>query len=194
MVDVALRAAPAVSLDEERAVLVRLQAGDRAAAAALWGWFSDALYRSVLRRGLSTEAAEDVVRESFRAVLEKISTYRWEGRSLWFWLHRIATNRAMDVHRASSRGRALQERLVAQPEAVVAPSEAVDRGLDVADTAAEVSVSLSRLHPRYAEALRMRLLEEQSREACAAHFGVTVATFDVLFHRACKAFREEYPP
>ena len=76
----------------------------------------------------------------------------------------------------------------------MAPAEAVDRGLDVADTAAEVSVSLSRLNPRYAEALRMRLLEEQSREACAEHFGVSVATFDVLFHRACKAFREEYPP
>ena len=57
-----------------------------------------------------------------------------------------------------------------------------------------MELSLSRLNPRYAEALRMRLLEDRTREECAAAMGVTVGNFDVILHRACKAFRQGYPP
>jgi RNA polymerase sigma-70 factor (ECF subfamily) len=57
-----------------------------------------------------------------------------------------------------------------------------------------VELSLSRLNQRYAQALRMRLLEERSREECADALGVKVGNFDVIFHRATKAFRKGYPP
>ena len=48
------------------------------------------------------------------------------------------------------------------------------------------------LEPHYATALRMRLLEELDRDECAAALDVTVGNFDVIFHRACKAFRKVY--
>jgi hypothetical protein len=54
--------------------------------------------------------------------------------------------------------------------------------------------SLAQINPRYAQALRLRLLDDKDREECAALMDVTVATFDVILHRACKAFREKYPP
>ena len=50
------------------------------------------------------------------------------------------------------------------------------------------------MNERYATALRMRLLEEKSREECAQILGVTVGNFDVILHRAAKAFRTVYPP
>ncbi len=62
------------------------------------------------------------------------------------------------------------------------------------DTKVMVNLALEKLNPRYAKALRMRLLEEQSREFCAEAFGISVGNFDVLFHRASKAFRDNYPP
>lgn len=43
-------------------------------------------------------------------------------------------------------------------------------------------------------ALRMRLIEDRDREECAAEMGVTVGNFDVILHRASKAFRKKYPP
>jgi RNA polymerase sigma-70 factor (ECF subfamily) len=48
------------------------------------------------------------------------------------------------------------------------------------------------MNPRYARAVRLRLLEERSREVCAADFGTTVGSFDVLFFRACKQFKALY--
>ena len=57
-----------------------------------------------------------------------------------------------------------------------------------------INDSLELINPRYATALRLRLLEDLSRQECAARLDVSVSTFDVLFHRACKAFREHYPP
>jgi DNA-directed RNA polymerase specialized sigma24 family protein len=57
-----------------------------------------------------------------------------------------------------------------------------------------VETSLSRMNPRYAEVLRMRLIEETPREACAEKLGITVGNLDVLLHRAAKAFRKVFPP
>jgi RNA polymerase sigma-70 factor (ECF subfamily) len=37
--------------------------------------------------------------------------------------------------------------------------------------------------------LRLRLLEDRSREECAAALEVKVGTLDVLLFRACKSFR-----
>jgi len=48
---------------------------------------------------------------------------------------------------------------------------------------------LSTLNPRYAQAIRLRVLEEQSREDAARALGVSVATFDVVLHRALAALK-----
>jgi RNA polymerase sigma-70 factor (ECF subfamily) len=69
-----------------------------------------------------------------------------------------------------------------------------DRALEVEDTRKMVDKSLANLNPRYALALRMRLLEERSREECAGVLDVTVGNFDVILHRASKAFRKVFPP
>ena len=42
--------------------------------------------------------------------------------------------------------------------------------------------------------LRLRLLEDRDREECAEIMNVTVGNFDVILHRASKAFRQKYPP
>ena len=40
----------------------------------------------------------------------------------------------------------------------------------------------------------LRLIEDRTREECAEEMGVTVGNFDVILHRATKAFRKVYPP
>ena len=174
----------------------RLQAGDRAAFATLYGWYGKQIYRqAVLPRLPDPALAEDVLRDTFRTALEKIGTYRPQNRSIYFWLRRIAINKAIDVHRRRKRDRQLAEAVAQEPvEALHQRPAAPDRGLEEADIKRLVELSLSRLNERYATALRMRLIEDRSREECAEALGVKIATFDVLFHRACKAFRKESPP
>jgi len=183
-----------VPLEEERDVVHRLQQGDRAAFATLYGWYGDPIYRTaILPRIGRVELAEDCLRDTFRTALEKIHTFRLENRSIFFWLRRIAINKAMDVHRRTKRDQDLADKVKAEPSAP-ASVPAPDRGLEVDDTKRMVETSLSRLNDRYATALRLRLIEERSRAECAEAMGVSVGNFDVILHRAAKAFRKVYPP
>ena len=185
-------------LDDERALIARLHAGDRAAAAILVEWYSDKLYRQIIWPRLPIpEQAEDVLRDTFRLALERIGQFTSVDRSIFFWLRRIAINRIIDVHRAHQRADGFFSASTADETAertMAAPPPAPDRIPEVEDTRLMVELSLSRLNPRYALALRLRLLEDRDREECAAILGVTVGNFDVILHRACKAFRGGWPP
>ncbi len=50
--------------------------------------------------------------------------------------------------------------------------------------------ALAKLNPRYASAIRLRVLEERSREEVATTLGVSVATFDVVLHRAMTSLKK----
>jgi RNA polymerase sigma-70 factor (ECF subfamily) len=185
-----------VPLEEERAVIVRLQQGDRSAFVTLYGWYGDLIYRqAILPRLPVPELAEDCLRETFRTALEKIESFRIENRSIFFWLRRIAVNKAIDIHRRRRRDERLAEQVQVESEvAVAANPPRPDRGIEVEEVRTLVEASLGNLNARYAKALRMRLIEERTREECAVELGVTVGNFDVILHRAAKAFRKVFPP
>ncbi|MCB9677569.1 MAG: sigma-70 family RNA polymerase sigma factor [Alphaproteobacteria bacterium] len=177
-------------------MIERLQAGDRAAFATLYGWYGDLIWRqAILPRLPIRELAEDCLRETFRTALEKIASFQHDNRSIFFWLRRIAVNKAIDIHRRHKRDHDLQEAVMSEPSEVMHAQPArPDRGLEVEDTKRLVGLSLDKLNERYAQALRLRLIEERTREECAEILGVTVGNFDVILHRATKAFRKVYPP
>ncbi len=183
-------------LEEEKQVVQRLQEGDRSAAGVLFQWFADGLYRrAILPRLPVPELAEDVLKDTFRIALERIETFTQHDRSIFFWLRRIAINRAIDVHRARKRDRKpLDHQQTTIERTMSTPPPPPDRAPEVAETRAAVQHALEQLNPRYADALRMRLLEDRDREECAELLGVTVGNFDVILHRAAKAFRKVYPP
>ncbi|MEO0601463.1 MAG: sigma factor-like helix-turn-helix DNA-binding protein, partial [Myxococcota bacterium] len=66
------------------------------------------------------------------------------------------------------------------------------RHLEAEDVRRHVERALDNMNARYARALRLRLLEDRSREECAELMDVTVGNFDVILHRAAKAFRKVY--
>jgi RNA polymerase sigma factor (sigma-70 family) len=185
-----------VPLEEERVVVERLQSGDRSAAAALYGWYGDPLYRQVILPRLpNPELANDILAETFCTALTRIETYRFQNVSIFFWLRRIAINKVMDTYRRQGRQTELPEQLSEDDVADYGETpNRPDDGLEGEDTRQMVETSLSRLNERYAQVLRLRLLDDRSREECAEILGVKVGTLDVLLHRATKAFRKVYPP
>lgn len=63
------------------------------------------------------------------------------------------------------------------------------------DTPESLHQLLSQMPPRSALVLSARLLEGRTREQCAAHFGVSLPAWDVLFLRAADALgHTEAPP
>ena len=174
----------------------RIQNGDHQAFEKIYAWYADLLFRQVIwSRVPVRELAEDCLKDTLQTTLEKIDLFTDHERSIFFWMRRIAINKATDLYRAHQKQLALSEKIQQDPTQSVASSPAPpDRGLEVDDTRRMVETSLSRLNPRYARALRLRLIEERSRAECAEAFSISLATFDVLLYRASKAFRKEYPP
>ncbi len=182
---------------EERAIAERAQSGDKAAMAMLLRKYGPVLYRSVLLPRLGSEAvAQDALADTYVRVVERFSQFEWRGCCVYPWLRVIALRIALDMLRARRRESLFEpadlERAVEVAEADVA------RGLDVElceqrDRAAakeKVDQALGAINSRYAAVIRMRVLEEKSRDEAAHALGVTVATLDVVLHRALTALKK----
>ncbi len=182
------------ALKDEEALLLRAQNGDREAIGALFERYADALYGRVIlpRVGVPAEA-EDILRETFLTLLEKVGTYTWRGVGLYSWLRRVSVNKIIDRARKRRRETPLPEEPELLPPSSTAGAD--DSYLEAEDqriNEARVRAALEKVSPRYAEAIRLRLFQELSREACAQQMGVTVGNFDVILHRALKAFEKVF--
>src|SRR5688500_7735635 len=96
-------------LRREAELLARARSGDRAAFGELYRVFAQPLFTQCLLPRLGDRAAaEDALAETFRTLLEHLDAFEPQGKSVWFWLARIAVNKANDTHRNySRRGRAM---------------------------------------------------------------------------------------
>jgi RNA polymerase sigma-70 factor, ECF subfamily len=175
-------------LEEERRCLRELRRGDRAAFTRLYGAFAQPLFARVLLPRLGDrQAAEDVLAETFRIMIEKLDQYEDRGGT-------VAANKARDVERERARrGKALRGfAMLATPLFEgQAPGPADDAG-DAARLQAAVARVMDEINPRYRRALALRFIEDRPRVECAALLEVKVATFDVLLLRALRAFRERW--
>jgi RNA polymerase sigma-70 factor (ECF subfamily) len=186
----------AADLEVERGWVDRAKAGDHAALRAILEKYGPVLYRAVLLPRLGDEArAKDALSDTYTKVVVTIARYEWHPAGIWPWLRTIAFHVAIDQLRARKRETPFElddlEREVDQKSD--APS-----GTDVAYLEQEERVrakkkvedALEKINPRYAQAIRLRVLEERGREEVAQMLGVTAATFDVVLHRAMAAMRK----
>ena len=181
-------------LSAERALVERAQAGERDALGAILRKHGPRLYRSVLLPRLgSAAAAEEALSRTYVKVLERFAQFSWQEVGVYPWLRVVALRVALDQLRSRKR------ELLFDPEHV-------ERELDAAEREAREAEALERhdlncakervrelllaINPRYADAIRMRILEERPREDAALALGVSVATFDVVLHRAMAALRK----
>lgn len=181
----------------ERERLAAWQRGEGSAFSDLYRAYAGLLYaRIVLPLLKQPAAAEDVLADVFERAHGKLGTVRIEDRSIYFWLARIAHNRALDMKRRAKVERLAADKLEGGFVPLSMPEPSAESALSLQDeeqaVAARIKAALARLNPRYGEALRLRILEERSREHCAAALGVSIATFDVVLLRALRAFRKTW--
>lgn len=186
------------SPEAEQQLVHRAKGGDRAALGQLLEPFGPTLFRSVLYPRLGdVTAAEQALGDTYARVVEKIATFEWRAPGIYPWLRRIALHVAIDVLRARRR-EVLFEPSDLQREAEASaggdggesPDEAWMAERDLEAARAKVERGLSKINPRYATAIRLRVIEERPREAVAAALGVSNSTFDVVLHRAMTALRK----
>lgn len=184
-------------LSEEQALCERAHAGDRAALGQVLRKYGPSLYRAVLLPRLGSEAAaQDALAETYARVVERFHQFQWQTTGVYPWLRVVALRIALDILRARRR------ETLYEPEDLEREIDASERDLsrtgeaelsdkrDLADARGRVEAALAKINPRYAEAIRLRVLEERSREEVAETLGVTVSTFDVVLHRALAALKK----
>jgi RNA polymerase sigma-70 factor (ECF subfamily) len=188
-------AGPDPALEIERAWVARAKAGDHAALRAILEKHGPVLYRAVLLPRLGDEArARDALADTYAKVVVSIARYEWHPAGIWPWLRTIAFHVAIDQLRARKRetpfGPEDLEREIDREGATGAGDLAYAEREEAARARARIEEALAAIHPRYAQAIRMRVLEERPREEVAAALGATAATFDVVLHRAMAALRK----
>jgi len=185
----------AADLEVERAWVDRAKAGDRAALRSILEKYGPVLYRAVLLPRLGDDArARDALGDTYAKVVATMPRYEWHPAGIYPWLRTIAFHVAIDMLRARKRE---------MPFEVDDLEREADKKNDVAGTDVtyleheeskrakqKVEAALEKINPRYAEAIRLRVLQERPREEVAKALGATPATFDVILHRAMAALRK----
>ncbi len=188
------RVAAPEELDAERRRCERAKTGDRSALGEILAEHGPRLYRSVLLPRLGSKAAaEEALSLTYLKVIERFGQFQWQNVGVYPWLRMVALRVALDQLRARKR-ELLFDGPDLEREIDTGEREARDaRALEAHDLAvcrSRVEGLLVRIHPRYAEAIRLRVLEERPRNEAAATLGVAVGTFDVVLHRAMVALRK----
>ena len=185
---------PQALLLREKRAIERAQSGELAALEPVLAQHAEALFACILGRVGERAQAEDLLKDTFVTALEKINGFTWQDRSIYHWLRQIALNKVLDHHRALGRRKRLCQALRSELKESAEPEAAVSLSVEQERRIAQqrIDETLTGLHPRYAQAIRLRLCEERPRSECAGLMAVTVETFDVLLFRAVRAFRKAY--
>lgn len=173
----------------ERALLVRLQAGEEAAFAELVAAHSGRLL-AVARRITRSEAdAEDVVQEAFLSAFRALP--RFDGRSsLSTWLHRITVNAAlMRQRRKGARPETPIEAL--QPEFEGGRHRQRPAAWDAVTSGEEQRIeqqeafwqAMAQLPEDFRTVVQMRDLEGQDSKTVARTLGISDALVRQRLHR-----------
>jgi RNA polymerase sigma-70 factor (ECF subfamily) len=181
-------------LDDEQKLVERAQRGDARAFEQLYRHYAPAIFAQVLVPMLGHRAdAQDCLRETFLAAHGALVSFSWTKAGIWPWLKTTARNKARDLLRASGRRQRLRGAYLEHLESAAGPdAEAVQRRLVRADLRAQIDARFEEMNPRYARVLRLRLLEDRSRDECAALLEITLGALDVLMYRAVRAFRKAW--
>jgi RNA polymerase sigma-70 factor (ECF subfamily) len=152
------------------------------------------LFRSVLLPRLgSAAAAEEALGATYMKVVERFDQFTWQSLGVYPWLRVVALRVALDQLRARKREVLFEPSDVEREIDAAARDERDVEAIEAHDLAVarqRVETLLGRLNPRYATAIRVRVLEERSRDEAARTLGVSVTTFDVVLHRAMAALKK----
>jgi RNA polymerase sigma factor (sigma-70 family) len=185
-----------LSLLEERDLCARAKNGDRRALGELLRCHGPRLYRSILLPRLGRKAAaEEALSITYSRIIERFARFEWKDVGVYPWMRVVTLHVAIDQMRREKYERLfepadLERTLEATRRESDKTADELERQ-DLEYSRQRVISLIERLPPRYGQAIRLRVLEGNSREYCAGVLSVSVGTFDVVLHRALSALKKE---
>ena len=179
-------------LPDEKKLVERAQRGDKRAFERLYRAYASTIYGYVLVPMLGDrDDAYDCLRETFLSAHKALPDYQYRESGIYGWLKVLAKNKARDLLRASGRRQRLRGAFAEHVDALGGKAQSAgEEEVQRQQLRTQIDGVLETMNPRYAQVLRMRLLEDRGREECAEAMDVKIGTLDVLLYRACRAFRQ----
>lgn len=183
---------------DDRALVTRVQEGDRDAFSTLVVRYQERVYNLVLRGLTDQDAALDVAQEVFLKAYRGLA--RFQGESQFFtWLFRITMNETITARRRRDRrGRPISldrtdedgEKRSDPPAATDDPGAAVAR----LDDQALVQQAIAGLEDEQAEVLLLRDIDGRSYQEIAEILECPLGSVKSRIHRARLALKDKLAP
>ncbi len=158
---------------------------DRAAFASLFDFFAPRLKHFVMRGGVGSGQAEEIVQEVMLTVWRKAAMFDPERAQVASWIYQIARNRQIDKMRRENRP--LPEALTHEPD-----SEP-DAGQVIAleQETAQLKQALSRLKPEQREMIEKAYLGELTHQQIKHQTGLPLGTIKSRIRLGLERLRHE---
>ncbi len=183
-----------IDATEERRLIERLQAGDKAACAQCVELHSPGVYRLALHLMGDPAEAEDVVQETFLSAFKAIDNFQWRA-GLTTWLYRITYNAALMRLRRPAAHQVTVE-LPAEDGETPIPEQLFDwcclpeADFAAAEAKAELGRAIQALPENWRVVFVLRELEGLSNDETAATLGLSPENVKTRLHRARLWLRE----
>ena len=179
----------------EPGFVVRIQAGEHAAIAAVVQSYLPQIHRAARGAGLAAERADDVVQETFKTFVE--SAARFEGRShVRTWLFGILYRKIAEARRGLGRERRFDdiddvfESRFDERGSWSRPPRVADRALDDKETRSQLSECLGAAPAQQRMAFLLREVEGFATPEICKILDVSDTNLGVMLHRLRNRVRE----
>lgn len=176
---------------EDTRSLVERARSDPEAVAQIYRRYARRVYGFAFRRSGSAEVAEEITSATFERVVGGLGSFRWRGGGFEPWLFRIAATETAAWYRRARRADGARGQAAMRDLALPGWAPGADGGGDRGWGRGDLMAALSRLRPRYQEAISLRYLADLTAEEAAGAMGCTRPVFAVTLHRALAALRRE---
>ena len=170
-------------MQDDRAIVERLQNGDEQALSLLYDKYSGAIYSILLKMTRNEVLAQDLLQETFITVWEKAPQYKPNKGSFYTWTYRIAKNKTLNSFRK-------QNPFIQTDDFSVYINKTDDAAVD--SKFLELNGALSKLESKYKIAIELVYFKGFTHREAYKEMGVPLGTFKSYVRQALKLLRESY--
>jgi RNA polymerase sigma-70 factor, ECF subfamily len=160
--------------------------GDRAAFAALFGYFAPRIKGFLIRTGTTTEVAEELSQETMLLVWRKAALFDSSQGSAVAWIYAIARNLRIDRFR---RERAMNAEVLYQVLRTDEPGP--DQAIESLDLDDHIRNALSKLPTEQAEVVRLSFYEDRPHGEIARVLNIPLGTVKSRLRLAMSKLRQD---
>lgn len=180
---------------EEGRLLVEQARTDAHAFGRIFDRHYDEIFKYILHRTANTELARDLTADTFFKAMNKLWTFRWQNVPFSAWLYRIASNE-VNAHFRKHKNviRVPLEEIMENPGSeyreLKEELKTAQNEIDNNHLFLELHQAVTRLKPRYQEAVTLRFFEGKSVKDVAVILNKSEGTVKSLLHRALKQLQD----